>query len=256
VKRVLIVSPSFPPISAADLHRVRTSLAFYGESGWEPRVLAIDPDAHGGLQEPELLQTIPADVSVTRCGGVPESLTRWVGIHTPALRAIRHLYRAGADIIRRDAIDLVYFSTTMFPVTTLGRVWKARFGTPFMIDFQDPWKSTYDGRGVVRGPKARAARLMNAWMEPFALRKADGVTSVSPAYNDLLLQRYRWLRPEMCATIPFGASRSDIEAANSLTWTNEFFDRRDGCLHGVSVGRGGKDLGPAVELLFSAIRSN
>ena len=36
MRRVLIVSPSFPPISAADLHRVRMSLPYYREFGWEP----------------------------------------------------------------------------------------------------------------------------------------------------------------------------------------------------------------------------
>ena len=251
MKRVLIVSPSFPPTSAADMHRVRTSLAFYREFGWEPHVLAIDPAAHGGLEERELLQTIPADIPITRCGAVAESLTRWAGIHTPALRALGHLFRSGAAIIRRDAIDLTYFSTTMFPVATLGRVWKARFGTPFIVDFQDPWKTDYRGRGVVRGPKASAARFLNARMEPFAMRKVDGITSVSAAYSDSLLKRYPWLRPEMCATIPFGASREDIDAAHRLAWRNQFFDRRDGNVHGVSVGRGGKDLEAAAELLFA-----
>ena len=50
MKRVLIVSPSFPPISAADLHRVRTSLPFYREFGWQPFVLAVGADAHGGCR--------------------------------------------------------------------------------------------------------------------------------------------------------------------------------------------------------------
>src|ERR1700721_1071767 len=34
MREVLIVSPRFPPINAADVHRVRTSLAYYRRFGW------------------------------------------------------------------------------------------------------------------------------------------------------------------------------------------------------------------------------
>jgi hypothetical protein len=253
MRRVLIVSPSFPPISAADGQRVRMSLRHYREFGWDPHVLAIEPHTHGGLTEPELLSTIPADVQVARCGGMPESATKWLGIRTPGLRAWPSLYRAGASVIRRDAIDLVYFSTTMFPVVTLGRIWKRRFGTPFVVDFQDPWHSDYDGRGVSPGFKARAARWLNARTEPFAMRAADGVIAVSPAYAETLQRRYRNIRPDMCATIPFGASDADAQAAGSLAWTNAFFHREPGRWTGVSVGRGGRDLQPAADLLFEGL---
>jgi len=41
MKRVLIVSPNFPPINAPDMQRVRMSLPFYRDNGWEPVVLAV-----------------------------------------------------------------------------------------------------------------------------------------------------------------------------------------------------------------------
>ncbi len=254
MKRVLVVSPSFPPISSADMHRVRMSLPFYRDFGWQPFVLAVDPDAHGGLREPELLATVPDDVEVTRCGAVPAALTRLAGINAVGLRALPHLYAAGASLIRRHAIDLVYFSTTAFPVLVLGRVWKARFGTPYVIDMQDPWKTDYRGAGLQRGPKAGAARAMHARLEPFAMRHVDGLISVSTAYTDVLQSRYPWIQPAMCATIPFGTSAADFETAGRLSWRNAMFDREDGHVHGVSVGRGGADVAGAAAILFTAAR--
>lgn len=254
MKRVLVVSPSFPPISAADLHRVRTSLPFYREFGWQPFVLSVDPAAHGGLQEPELLATVPHDIPVTRCGAIPATVTGVLGVRAIGLRALPQLYAAGAALIRQHAIDLVYFSTTMFPSVVLGRLWKARFGTPYVIDMQDPWKTDYRGAGVQPGLKAGAARAMHGRLEPFAMRRVDGITSVSPAYSEVLQRRYPWIHPEMCATIPFGASAGDIDAARALPWTNPFFDRDDGHRYGVSVGRGGRDLARAAEILFAAVR--
>lgn len=254
MKRVLVVSPSFPPASSADLHRVRASLPFFASFGWTPHVLAIEASVHGGLSEPELLRTLPAALEVTRTGALPEWLTRLAGIGNPGLRALGHLYSAGCRILREESIDLVYFSTTMFPVMALGRLWKARFGVPFVVDLQDPWKTDYRGAGQRWNLKARAARAMHGALEPFTFKEVDGVVAVSPAYIDTLRRRYPWLSDERCAVIPFGANPGDFDVARELPWRNPFFAVRDGRIHAVAVGRGGRDMSRAADLLFGAIR--
>jgi hypothetical protein len=253
VKRVLVVSPAFPPTSAADLHRVRTSLPHFRDFGWDPIVLALAPEDHGGLVEPELVRTIPSHVAVYRTGALPRRLMRLAGIGDAGLRGLGHLYARGAEVIRRESIDLVYFSTTMFPVMVLGRLWRARFGAPFVMDFQDPWKTDYSGAGRAQGPKAQLARAMHATLEPLAMRHVDGVIAVSPAYIETLRRRYPWISEDMCATIPFGASEADLDAAQAIAFTNTAFDRRDGRRHGVAVGRGGRDMAMAAEILFRAL---
>jgi len=254
MKRVLVVSPGFPPTSAPDLHRVRTSLPHFASFGWCPYVLAIDARRYGGLQEPELTSTVPSDIPVIRTSALPAGLTRLVGIGNPGLRALGQLYRAGLRIIARESIDLVYFSTTMFPVMALGRLWKARLGTPYIVDLQDPWKTDYRGAGRRRGVKAAAARVMHGVLEPFAMRRADGVVAVSAAYVETLRQRYPWLSEDACAVIPFAASPADFTAARAIRWTNPLFDRNDGRIHAVAVGRGGRDMRAAADLLFGALR--
>lgn len=254
MKRVLIVSPAFPPVNAADMQRVRASLPYYAASGWEPHVLALRPETHGGPQDADLLATVPRDIPVTRVGGIPVALTRPFGIGTAGLRALPRLYAAGSALIRRHAIDLVFISTTMFPTMVLGRLWKTRHGTPYVLDLQDPWRSDYAGAGAARGPKARAARAMHAALEPFAMRRADGVISVSPAYTETLRRRYSQISESMCATIPFGVNAADFDAARALPWHNTYFDPGDGRIHGVAVGRGGADMALAARILCRALR--
>ena len=253
MKRVLVVSPAFPPTSTADLHRVRTSLPYFRDFGWDPIVLALAPESHGGLIEPELVRTIPPHVAVYRTGALPRRLMRLAGIGDAGLRGLGHLYARGAEVIRRESIDLVYFSTTMFPVMVLGRVWRARFGVPFVMDFQDPWRADYRGAGRPQGPKAQLARAMHATLEPLAMRNVDGVIAVSPAYIDTLRRRYPWISEDMCATIPFGASEADLDAAQAIAFDNTCFDPRDGRRHGIAVGRGGRDMSIAAEVLFRAL---
>lgn len=255
MKRVLVVSPSFPPTSAADLHRVRMSLPHFTSFGWSPYVLAIDPVHHGGLVEPELLTTLPSSIPVTRTRAVPERVTRLFGIGNAGLRGLGHLYTAGLQLIEREAIDLVFFSTTMFPVMALGRLWKSRTGTPYVVDLQDPWKTDYRGAGRQAGFKARLARVMHGALEPFAMRRIDGVVSVSRSYIETLQRRYPWLTDDCCAVIPFGTDAADFDAARNLSaWRNPFFDPHDGRIHIVAVGRGGRDMRQAADLLFTALR--
>jgi hypothetical protein len=54
--------------------------------------------------------------------------------------------------------------------------------------------------------------------------------------------------------IPFGASERDFEIARAQEWTNPFFVPQPSCINAVSVGRGGRDLRHAADLLFTAVR--
>jgi hypothetical protein len=104
--RVLIVSPHFPPLNAPDMQRVRMSLPYFSEFGWQPHVLAVKPTTEQPL-EALLSLTVPADVPVERVRSIPTAITRPLGIGNIALRALPFLYSAGARMITRDGIDLV-----------------------------------------------------------------------------------------------------------------------------------------------------
>jgi Glycosyl transferase 4-like domain len=256
MKRVLIVSPNFPPVNAPDMQRVRMSLPHYGEFGWRPTVLTVKPEQQNLPLDSELVSTLPSSVDVVRTGAIPLGLTRPLGIGSVALRAFGHLYRAGVRLMRDHEFDLVYFSTTAFPVMALGRLWKRRFGVPYVIDLQDPWFSTYydDKPSAERPPKYAAARWMHSVLEPWTMREVDGVISVSPAYLQTLRERYPWLGADRCATIPFGASERDVEIAlqsqrHATPTTNPNAPR------GVYVGRGGPDMATALQILFRALAS-
>jgi len=99
MKRVLIVAPHFPPVDAADMHRVRLSAPHFASFGWQPFVLTVAPEHLEMPVEPRLLETLPAGLPITRAGALPARWTRPFGIGTIGLRALAHLYRAGARII-------------------------------------------------------------------------------------------------------------------------------------------------------------
>ena len=253
MKRLLIVSPHFPPVNAPDMQRVRMSLPFFAEFGWEAHVLAVEPSGHETL-EPLLTETVPGHVTVNRVKAMDPAMTRRFGFGNTALRALPFLQSRGADVLRHQAIDLVYFSTTMFLAMPLGRLWKARFGVPYVLDIQDPWLSDYyeTHPEVAAPPKYGLARRVNAVLEPWTMKAAGGIIAVSQRYIDTLHARYPWLATRPHATLPFGASSHDFDVLRQHPQTNRHFDPRDGLIHGVYAGRGGDDMAVAADILFRA----
>src|SRR5439155_20636351 len=54
VRRVLMVSPHFPPDTNAATHRVRLLAPHLPARGWEPTVVAVDPRDYEGRLDPAL----------------------------------------------------------------------------------------------------------------------------------------------------------------------------------------------------------
>jgi hypothetical protein len=254
-KRLLIVSPHFPPVNAPDMQRVRMSLPYFSEFGWEPSVLAAAAD-ESMASDPLLCETVPAEVSVERVRALPPSIARMFGLGNLAVRATPSLYAAGCRLLDARAFDLVYFSTSIFLTMPLGRLWKRKFNVPYVLDFQDPWVSDYYETHPAAAPPAKyaVARHMHAVLEPWTLKEADGIIAVSPGYVDTLHERYPWMRGRPSLILPFGASRTDFELLDRHPQRNRDFSPGDGRIHGVYAGRGGDDLRTALDILFRALQ--
>ena len=76
MKRALIISPRFPPINAADMHRVRHSLPYFRDHGWAPTVLAVAPQYVEGTRDDLLNKPLPSDADVRRVGAIPRRWSR------------------------------------------------------------------------------------------------------------------------------------------------------------------------------------
>lgn len=257
-RRVLIVSPRFPPINAPDHHRVRTSLPYYSIFGWDATVLALTPETCDGVMDPGLGATIPDDVRVVRVAAISEAATRRFGFGHVDLRALVPILRAGSRILAAGQVDVIYFSTTVFTSFALARYWRKRFHCKVVFDVQDPWyqddATIYSADTAPGGLwKYRMSQWLNRHLERFSMKAADHIITVSPGYALTLSHRYSWLLPEKFSVIPFGAARRDFELAKGLTAKAAPFQRSGGELHWVYVGRGGPDMVPTLSALFRAL---
>ena len=211
---MLIVSPHFPPVNAPDMQRVRVSLPYFLAAGWEVTVLTVaDPTPTAPL-EPGLAATVPAAVRVERAFCCSRRWTGWLGVNNVALRALPFLFFAGNRLLTRQRYDVVYFSTTMFVVLPLGRLWKMLCGVPYVIDLQDPWVSDYYGRPDAPRPpggwKYRFAQGLGRALEGWTMRGVSHIIAVSAGYIDTLRARHPELRAIPATELPFGSPDPDL----------------------------------------------
>lgn len=206
MKRVLIVSPHFPPTDAADMHRVRTSLPYYRENGWDPIVLCVAPEHAGRVIDERLLSNVPDDVEVNRVNPIPEKWLKGIGITALGIRAYWALRRAGNRLLSGGGIDLVFFSTTQFISMAMAPGWSRAHGVPFVLDFQDPWFAGADDavRPVQPGSKHRLMRKVHRHLESRTVPRASGLIATSALYIEELRARYRLGADVPAEEIPFG----------------------------------------------------
>ena len=257
MRNVLIVSPRFPPMNAADVHRVRLSLPFYRAYGWNPIVLTCETEAAGG--DDLLLESFPKDIEIIRVPMWHEGRCRKLGFGQIDYRSLIPLARAGARLMKQRDIPVVFFSTTAFLSFTLGPYWKRRFGCRLVYDIQDPW---YQGRESPYTPenapgswrKYKLTQSIARFFEPIVMKAADHLISVSRGYAAMLRERYAFLREDQFTVLPFPASRRDYELAQNGRVAQTIF-KRDGKKHWVYAGRGGPDMNAALSGLFRGLAS-
>lgn len=258
MKKLLIISPHFPPLNAPDLQRVRMSLPHYRAHSWEPVVLTMADQFQDGIREPELLATVPPEVRIIRVPALPVRLARACGLGNSGLRMLPWLFWHGSRLLRRERFDLVFFSNTQFITFPLGRIWRAWFGVPYVIDLQDPWLTDYYERPGSRPPpggwKYRFARLQARLLEGWTFRRVAAVMSVSPSYLDDLRRRYPAFAAVPAEVIRFGGSREDTLQARAPAATLPRLDRSRNEIHLVYTGASGPVMPHALTVLFNGLR--
>jgi hypothetical protein len=218
MRRVLMISPHFPPDSTAATHRVRLLAPHLPAYGWQPTVLTVDPRDYEGRLDPDLLASVPPQVRVVRTRAWPASASRAVGVGDLGVRAFRGLWRGASALLAAEQFDAVFITIYPSYPALLGPLLKRHFTFAFVLDYQDPWVGEW---GRTAGPlpggrpdlKSRFSRFVATHLEPYALTAADAVTAVSRATYEQALERTPAARPCGCAELPIGWDHRDLEFA-------------------------------------------
>lgn len=252
--KVLIISPYFPPTNAADMQRIRMSLPYFKNFGWDATIVTVDEKYSDLIKDDLLLQSIPLDIKVYKVKALDKSWTTKFGLGSIALRSLWFYRQKVNSILKTEKFDLIYFSTTQFSICTLGAYWKKHFGIPYVIDMQDPWHSDYyqNKPKEQQLPKYWFSYRLNKYLESIAIKSVDGLISVSENYINNLKARYSKIKNIPSAIITFGYFEPDLKIASANTF-GTLLDPN--FINIVYIGRGGLDMHEAVSNLFEAVRN-
>ena len=120
MKSVLIISPYFPPTNAADMQRIRMSLPYFRDLGWNAEIVTVDPAYSDLVIDSLLCEAIPDNTIIHLIKAFPKKWTGKFGLGSIALRSIGFYHQKVTRLLQQNKYDLVYFSTTQFPVCILG----------------------------------------------------------------------------------------------------------------------------------------
>lgn len=237
------------------MQRIRMSLSYFKEFGWDAEIVTVDKKYSESVKDELLLQSIPANIKIHKVNAFNKNWTSIIGLGSIALRSLWFYSKRVSDILKIEKFDLIYFSTTQFPVCVLGVYWKRKFDIPYVIDMQDPWHSDYykDKPKDQQPSKYWFSYRLHKYLEPIAMKGVSGLISVSDSYIYDLKTRYPVLKLTPSATITFGAFEPDLKIAADnqdafkLLLQTEFINI-------VYVGRGGADMHRAIIPVFKALK--
>ena len=183
--------------------------------GWDATIVCVDEKHSEIVKDPLLLQSIPEGTKVHRIKALPIKVAAKAGLGSLGLRSFWYYRNAVSKLLKNETFDLIYFSTTQFPLCVLGAYWQKRFKIPYVIDMQDLWHSDYyqDKPASQRPAKYWFSYPLHKYLEPIAMKKVNGLVSVSEHYISDLRGRYQFLANIPAATITFGAFKPDLAIA-------------------------------------------
>lgn len=254
-KRVLIITPNFPPNNSPDMHRVRQMLPYLNDNNWCAHIVTVKPEFIENLNIDPLLElSLPNNINISFVGSLPIKLTRRFGVGSLSIRTFFHYLFKVNSILKNDKFDLIFFSTTAFHLLALGPIWKKLYKVPFIVDIQDPWRSDYylSKPKNERPPKFTLNYSLDKNLEKFTIPRSDGILSVSSQYIETFKTRYM-LKNVNFLVEPFSGVSKDFELISQIQ-TDTFISFENSKKNIVYIGRGGHDLAFALSTFFTAIK--
>jgi hypothetical protein len=226
LKKILIISPHFPPSNLAAVHRSRLFAQHLPSFGWEPLILMVDEKYYEESLDPNLSRLLPAGLAIEKVGAFPVTRPRLIG--DIGLRSFFQLYRRAKQLIRKERIDFLYIPIPSFYVALLGRWLHAGTGVKYGIDYIDPWVHRFPGSDKTFSRHWFSSKLA-ALLEPIAVKKASLITGVAEGYYKGVLERNPHLGQRcLFGAMPYGGERGDHEKVAELGLRPYLFEKRPG----------------------------
>jgi hypothetical protein len=101
------------------MQRIRMSLAYFEQFGWDAEVVAVSTEYTDVASDPLLLASVPGNINVYHVKALSKKTTTKIGLGSIALRSLYYYRKKVNALLKAKKYDLIYFSTTQFRYVSL-----------------------------------------------------------------------------------------------------------------------------------------
>jgi len=254
VKKILIISPHFPPSNLAAVHRGRLFAQHLPTYNWEPIILTVDEKYYEETLDYNLEKLLPKGLRIEKVKAFPITKPRLVG--DIGLRSFFHLYKRAKALIKKEKIDFLYILIPSFYVALLGRWLHQSTGIQYGIDYIDPWVHYFPGsekRFSRHWISTKIARLL----EPIAIKKVSLITGVAEGYYQGVIERNPHLSGScVFGAMPYGGEETDHKKLKELKIAPYLFKKKEDKTQLVYAGAMLPKAYTPLESIFKAINKH
>jgi hypothetical protein len=225
LKKILIISPHYPPSNLAAVHRSRLFAQHLPAFGWEPIILTVHEDYYEEAPDWNLQQLLPVGQRIEKVKAFAVTQPRLIG--DIGLRSFFQLRRKALQLVQNENIDFVYIPIPSFYVSLIGAYLHKKTSVKYGIDYIDPWVHEFPGSDKIFSRHWWSTRLAK-WLEPKAVKQASLITGVAEGYYTAVLERNPDLKKTcVVGAMPYGGEASDHERLSALQLQPYLFQKNN-----------------------------
>lgn len=223
MKKILIISPHYPPSNLAAVHRSRLFAQHLPTFGWEPVLLTVHEGYYEEALDRNLEKLLPANQRIEKVKAFPVTRPRLIG--DIGLRAFYQLRKKALTLLQNEKFDFVYIPIPSFYVSLIGPYLHRKTGVKYGIDYIDPWVHKFPGSDRLFSRHWFSTKLAT-WLEPKAVKKASLITGVAEGYYKGVQERNPHLaKSALFGAMPYGGEVSDHQQLMELELTPYLFQK-------------------------------
>jgi hypothetical protein len=254
MKKILIISPHFPPSNLAAVHRSRLFAQHLPEFNWEPIILTVDEKYYEEALDYNLEKLLPRNLRIEKVRAYKLTKPRLIG--DIGLRAFFQLYKRAKQLIVAEKIDFLYIPIPSFYCALLGRWLNRSTGIKYGIDYIDPWVHYFPGSDKLFSRHWFSTKIAG-FLEPIAIKKASLITGVATGYYQGVIDRNQHLvNTCMFGAMPYGGEITDHKKLSSINVTPYLFTKKAGKTQLVYAGAMLPKAYEPLEAIFKSIKDN
>lgn len=247
-RKILIISPHFPPSNLAGVHRSRLFAQHLPSFGWQPTILMVHEDFYEEKLDYNLEKLLPSHLRIEKVKAFKTNKPRLIG--DIGLRGFFQLYKKAKQLIKKEHFDFLYIPIPSFYVALLGRWLHITTGIKYGIDYIDPWVHQFPGSNKLLSRhwfSTQAAKFL----EPIAIKKASLITGVAEGYYKGVQERNQKLAKEaLFVAMPYGGEKQDHEKVKAMNVEPYLFVKKSDKIQLVYAGAMlPKAFGPLEKIL-------